>query len=696
MNKTLGIGIVIGATLSGSFTSTIGGARQKFNTLGHAIKNIGDQRGLIERVEKDQAALEKARLNLGKTQKKVAELKLALRKNPEDEGTAKALEQTQAKAVKLGAALEKQKTQLRQSEVALGKVGIAAKDASAQYARLGDALDKTRAKQERLKKVMERKDAAGDRLSDMKGQALGVAGAAYGAGRVLGQTMDTEHELRLFGNVADLTNTQLLKIKGNLNDISDETNQAPGSLLEALNTLTAKGLDPGRALASLPIIGKAAKGANADINDLATTSFALIDAMKISPEELPRAMDILAQSAGEGAFELKNMAQYFPMLTAQARSLNMVGMEGIATLGSALQIAMKGAADPGTAANNFQNFLAKLTAPETVKRFDEMGINLEESMKTAMAAGKNPIEEMVLLIKRLTGGDKFRIGELFGDMQVINFLNPMLDDLKEFDRIKKTSLGAKGVVDADFAAIMGTAKEQTGDLVREVVQLGDAFASVFLPSVGSVVLPLTKMVDSAGELVTKYPVIGKVIGAVAVGVGTFATGIGVVTGATWLWNASLLAIAANPVGLAIAGLAAGAALIINYWDPISGFFKNVWEETKTVFMEGVAFLTNIWEMSPIGMMFKAGQALAGWIGESSFGGPEAALAGAGGAHLMTKNFQLPPPASSFGQDNRQYQYSTVVHAAPGMNPEDVAKAVDRKLTERESQAAARQRGVLYD
>lgn len=47
-----------------------------------------------------------------------------------------------------------------------------------------------------------------------------------------------------------------------------------------------------------------------------------------------------------------------------------------------------------------------------------------------------------------------------------------------------------------------------------------------------------------------------------------------------------------------------------------------------------------------------------------------------------------PPSISYGD--------IIVHAAPGMNAEDVAREVRRQLDERDRQAATRYRGRLYD
>lgn len=63
-----------------------------------------------------------------------------------------------------------------------------------------------------------------------------------------------------------------------------------------------------------------------------------------------------------------------------------------------------------------------------------------------------------------------------------------------------------------------------------------------------------------------------VVYTAAVNAAKIATGLW--TAAQWAWNA---AIAANPIGLIALALAGAAALIYAYWEPICGFFSEVWD-----------------------------------------------------------------------------------------------------------------------
>lgn len=685
MDKSVSLGIVIGAALSGAFSGAIGGAKSKLTELGATVKKLSAERGLIERFERDQSALEKARRGASKAQKEVLALKAALRKDPENAGLSQSLERAEAKAAKLTAALEKEKAALRASETAMQKAGVAVKDYGARYQELGAALERARARQEKFQTRVAAKEAAGQRLGDMKAGLVPALGLAYAGARMVGEASGFEHELRLFGNVADLSNERLGQIRGQLVQIRGLTNQPPGELLKALGDLTGKGLDVGRSVASLQAIGKTATATSAEMLDLSSTSFSLIDALGLAPEELPKALDMLAKAGKEGRFELKDMAKSFPTLTAGAKSLGLVGKEGVATLAAMLQIAAKGAGTNEEAATNFQNFISKLTAPETVKRFGAMGVNLEAVMKKAMAAGKNPLEEMLALVERLTKGDKFRVGELFGDMQVMNFLNPMLQNLKEYQQIKARTLAASGVVDQDFANMMQTNTEQVKSLKQNVGQLGVAFGTALLPTVNAVVGPLGSVASWLALIVDKAPVVGSVItGATAAFAGYKAVTIGS-TAAQWALNAAMTA---NPIGLVVVGIGAAIATAIHFRKEIAAGFVWIGESSKRL-----GQTIDAWIAKPLAWIGEKWSAIRGFVG-----GVAASATVAAGTALASPTATLPATGPGMIAHTAQTTVHApiTVYAAPGMDERKLAEHVDTKLRERENRAAARGRGALHD
>lgn len=331
-----------------------------------------------------------------------------------------------------------------------------------------DAVNKSNSEfdklQNRIKDTSEMLDTLGKNMAKLGG-ALTVAGGGLahklGITEAIPEAFQMEHRLRELGNVGQLSAKQLEDMDKRLASISRYTNQMRPEIAEGLNVLVASGIDPTKALDYMNVIGRTATGEQAVIEDISRTAFSVTDNLKVPVSELGKAMDILAMSGKEGRFELKDMASAFPSLTAGASMLGMKGTPAVASLGAALQVAMKGAGEASEAANNLENFIQKVTAPLSVKNFKEtFGVDLKRVLLDTAAAGRDPILEVIELMTKLSGGDVFKVSEVFQDKQVLNFIKPMMQNLDEYKRIKASALSAEGVVNSDFEHMMKTTTEQ--------------------------------------------------------------------------------------------------------------------------------------------------------------------------------------------------------------------------------------------
>lgn len=311
--------------------------------------------------------------------------------------------------------------------------------------------------QKKLKKTSEMMNTLGRNAAALGGSmTLAGGGLAYTLGLTdaIPQAIETEKRLREIGNVGNLAESQIAGLNKELTNIRKITNQTRPELLEAMNFYTAQGIVNTQKLTEMTkVAGRVATAENANITEVATAAFRVTDNLKVPVNQLNKVMDILAQSGKEGSFELKNMAQYFPQLTASAASLKMNGVPAVAQLGASLQIAAKGAGDASTAANNFANFLGKVNMPSTfmdLEKLEGKGFKgLTNQWEAAMKA-KDPVYEIVKLVQKLNV-QGVKTTAIFQDKQVLDFVNIMLPNLKEYERIKNKTLAANGVIDKDFA-----------------------------------------------------------------------------------------------------------------------------------------------------------------------------------------------------------------------------------------------------
>lgn len=405
------------------------------------------------------------------------------------------------------------------------------------------------------------------RLMGAFGMGLTLAAPVIASGKM-------QEQLIAYGNLAGLTSDKLKALKADLDALGrdDKTGMGAAALLEGLQTYVGKGLDQGAAMAALLPTGRAAKAAKAEFNDMAASGFALMDNLKVAPELLGKTFDIMAQSGKEGSFELKDMARAFPEITAGARALGIEGVEGVASLSAALQIAMKSAGSADQAANNFSNFIGKITSPDAVAKFADFGVDVQAELNKAIAAGEDPLEHMLSVIQKITGGDQFKMGELFADKQVLDFLRAAIPNLEEYRRIKQSALSADGVIDADYANVMDGAIESTRQFKNAVSELLGAGGAV-LPVFTDLTKTATALVYTLSDWTKEHPQLTEAIvkgGAalLAFGIGTRVLGYGfalfrgglIRTVATFLKfdaagrNVSIAAKAVRGLGFAIGGL----------------------------------------------------------------------------------------------------------------------------------------------
>lgn len=288
---------------------------------------------------------------------------------------------------------------------------------------------------------------------------------------------------------AELGDAAMTALGQRMRGLAPTVNQSAMDIARAMDTLLGMGLDGTTSETILPTLGKTATAYSADIADLAKTAMAAIDNLKLKAEELPRAMDMIARAGKEGAFELKDMAQYLPALAAVAEVNGMRGIEAIGELGAALQITRKGAGDSAEAATNLRNVLQKLTSEQVVGKFKKLGgIDLKKQLDAQVKAGVSPLEAIINITRDIIekSKGKIKISDLFTDMQMQLGMAALVQHYEEFLRIRQEmQTNSRGMVDQDFARRLQTMSARMAALTQawEIFKItaGGALAPSLLP-----------------------------------------------------------------------------------------------------------------------------------------------------------------------------------------------------------------------
>lgn len=595
--------------------------------------------------------------------------------------------------------LQRQQRTLGDGIQTFGRMGKNVDTLRAKYAAVTGEIEKQRRELERLQQAEAKRQANLDRRSELKGQIGDTVGMAAAVGLpVIGAAKSAgefQYQLQLIANTANMTTAETQALGRAILSASQQTGQSAQAMQQAMGFLIAAGMDVKTAQASLIQIGKTATASGAEIEDLARAAFTLTDSLKIAPgQALQDALDTLAQAGKEGNVELKDMAKVLPVLGAGFVSLKMEGREAAATMGAALEIARKGAASADQAATNMENFIAKVMSPETLKKAREnFGMDLYAIIQNAQRTGGNPFEAAMKAIMEATNGDQKKIGELFQDMQVQNFIRPMIQNWDEYNRIKNVALSAKGVTDADYAKVVETAKMQTKALADEVGRLGIAVGGPLAVAFGVFANALTPVIKGATDLATEFPTVtAAILGtatALTVGrlamlafgivgtflgpmLGTLATAFRAVGMAVMFVGRMLLL---NPIGLAVTVIAGAALLLMQHWEPVKAFFVNLWADITATFDRAIG-----WIVGKIDAIGQKWQTVKNFIGF----GDDPAPAAAGPAAARQGPWAPPPVAGARGGSsyNDSSQKTFNIYQQPGQDPKAMAKTIDDYLRQR--------------
>lgn len=420
-----------------------------------------------------------------------------------------------------------------------------------QYDQVGRTLDQLKLKQDRLNTSIARGETLKNQRAELRGQAMETAGTALALGAPVVQSvrtaMDFQDQTRDIAITGGFDEAEEKRLSDVLRGSALKWNQTQAEVAKGAQVLIAGGIADAKELAAYaPVLAKTATATRASMDDLGAVAISMNDSLGIGAGGLDRAMNMLAYAGKRGQFELTDMAKWLPQLAPQFAALGITGERAVAEIGASLQIARRGAGSNDEAANNFKNFLAKITAPDTIKSFKDAGIDLQTSMRNLVSGGMTPMQAMLEIITKYMGtkspaaagemqkalalkddqereaalqrlSEAYKLGDLFRDMQVMSFLRPALANRNDLADIQKGSMGAadQGVNDQDWKKRMGSSREQLKSLMVNLTDIGISIGGALLPAIVDVTKALVPMAQQFGAWAEANPMVIKgVVGLV--------------------------------------------------------------------------------------------------------------------------------------------------------------------------------------
>lgn len=292
--------------------------------------------------------------------------------------------------------------------------------------------------------------------------AAGGALAGYSIARNLAEAQkrfaEVDRSMTRIGITGDATVEQTRKGTEELRNLARDTATLFDPAKQGLDAITASGRDFTDAMKMMPSVLRTAQASGAGVEDIANSSTALIDHMKIAIEGLQEAQDTLAMGGKLGKFELKDMARYLPSMLPAFKALGASGQGGLRSLVAMLQVIRAGTGTSEEAASSANNIFQKMESEETVKRFDKFGIKLRKEMEKARKEGKNLIEVFVELSNKAVKGDLSKLPQLFSDMELARGMRALMGGMEKYKELVAELQKSKGTIDVDFKRITGDAQ----------------------------------------------------------------------------------------------------------------------------------------------------------------------------------------------------------------------------------------------
>lgn len=371
-------------------------------------------------------------------------------------------------------------------------------------ARIGDAVAMNNAK-----------------LAAVRGQMLDAVGAAYLLKRGLEAPVDAAEQfstmLEDIGQKADIPIERLGDLGKSIKKVAKDTNQSAFEIGKSVDFLLGMGASEEASLGMSGPIGKAATAYRAATEEIAKSAFAVHDNLKVPVEEVALALDAMAKAGKEGGFELRDMANEFPEITAAAQALGMTGVKSVADLTAALEVARKGAGNGAEAATNLKAFLNNLVSRETIANFKKFGISVTDELDAAAKAGGSPVEHMIGVIDKATkGGKADLLAKLFGRNEALQFIRPMLQNTREYVRIRNEALAAQGTVEEDYRRRQETYGAHLRQFNASMDNLNISLGTALLPGLSKTLDMIGRVANATAKLAERFPILTQaVVGATA-------------------------------------------------------------------------------------------------------------------------------------------------------------------------------------
>lgn len=331
-----------------------------------------------------------------------------------------------------------------------------------------------------------------DFLAGGAGRALTAMGAFVAPAMIIRGLAEIEGKLtaveRRYASIAVTVEQRdpayVAKMRAKDTEIGKRYGLRPEDILPIRGDYAAAGLDPASVDKLVDPSARGVKAMDADPRNISQAVIAGVQNLGITTEQVPQYLDMIAKGTKLGRFESDSVAKFMPAFASGYASLGYTGLDAAAEINAMAQVVRMTAPTADVAGNNLQNYLVKLTAPDSVKNFAEKGVDIAAILAKSRKDGTSFVGNALDEIWKVTKGDQIALGDLFGDQQVKAALEPLLRNRKLLEEWKKEIREqSAGTLDEDWNFLRNTPAERQARLDAVAGQGQDRAAAKTQPAV---------------------------------------------------------------------------------------------------------------------------------------------------------------------------------------------------------------------
>jgi len=577
-----------------------------------------------------------------------------------NQGDTSALAAERKKAItqarRLTQRYDEERQQLQRLRTSLKNNGVSTEHLSRDQRRLASEIQQANTavdeQRHRLKRLAEQQRNAAqargryDRAMNMRNNMAGIGagmmasgGAAlYAGARLLapgvayGESMSRVQALTRME--ADDERFQALRQQAR--ELGATTAFSAGQSADAQGYLAMAGFDPEAIQAAMPDMLDLALANRTDLARTADISSNILSGFGLDPAEMGRVGDVLTATTTRANVDLEMLGESMKYVAPQARAMNMSLEQSAAMAGLLGNVGIQGS----QAGTTLRAMVTRLAAPTgaAASALGDLGVNAKDAQgnlrdipriltDVARATEEMGNADRAAYLKDIFGEEPGAgMAELIaqqGSAGIEQFVEILTNAAGENARVAKTmadNIGGdlkslKSAWEEVGISITDTNNGPLRDLIQNVTAITRGVGRWInenprlAGTIAKVAAILAVLVTAGGALTLMLASILGPIAMVRYGMALVGPQI-LMAGKAFLWLGGVfrtvsMFLLANPIGVAIAAIAAAAYLIYRYWEPIKAFFLGLWQQVKNAFdngISGVAQLLMNW--SPLGLLYQ--------------------------------------------------------------------------------------------